>query len=135
MDEATQRKYVEFQSLNSQMSQLQQQIMNIEQQILELRVLVEGVEDIKKAKAGDEILASLGSGIFVKASLKNNDEVLMNVGAGTVVSKTAEEAKAILERQQADTKRVIGSMTGELQKGVLRLRALQSELQQSQQKL
>lgn len=134
MNNEIQNKYLEYQQLNAQLQQLQKQFVQLEQQMLELNMLKEGVNDIKKLKPGDEILTSLGSGLFIKTELKDNNQILMNVGSKTVVTKTPSEAEKILTQQQDEIKSIMENIKTELQQGVKKLNSLQQDLNKLQAK-
>ncbi|MEM4245165.1 MAG: prefoldin subunit alpha [Candidatus Nanoarchaeia archaeon] len=122
-------KYLELQILNQQIRQLQQHIANLENQVMELEVLEDNLEEIKKVKEGGEILVSLGAGIFAKANLKDNKKVIMNVGANTMVKKEIDEAKKIVKDQIDQVKDLIEDITLELEKAAVRVQSTQREIQ------
>ncbi|HII15314.1 MAG TPA: hypothetical protein HA362_03290 [Nanoarchaeota archaeon] len=134
MEEEAQQKYLEYQMLNNQVRQLMQEIQSMEQQVKELEMLVEGVEELGKAKAGTEILSSLGGGIYVKTTLTNNNEILINSGARIMTTKTRDEAKALLSEQLEQVKKVVAQMQADFQGGVQRLVVLESDLKKAQKK-
>jgi len=129
MDEEIQQKYIEIQTLNSQIKQIYQQILALEQQAQELKALSEGLDDLKKAKKGTEVLAMLSNGVYIKAVLQDNEEVIMNVGAKTAVCKKVEEVKSIAETQIQELTKLINETNSEFQECLLRLYSLEKEMQ------
>lgn len=80
-----------------QIRQLQEQLQAVEKAIVEINSL--GIElDEIKGKEGQEILASVGKGIFAKAKLVS-DELLVGVGAGNFVKKSISETKELINKQ------------------------------------
>ncbi len=123
-------KYLELHILNQQIKQLQQQIINLENQVIELEVLEDNLDELKKVKEGNEILVSMGAGIFAKAQLKDNKKVIVNVGSSTMVKKEIDEAKKLVTDQVEQMKNLIIEITQELEKAALRIQGTQQELQE-----
>ncbi|MDI6737868.1 MAG: prefoldin subunit alpha [Nanoarchaeota archaeon] len=134
MEDAQQQKYLEYQMLNNQLRQLAQEIQGLEQQAKELEMLIEGVEEVGKAEKGTDILSSIGGGLYVKTKLENNNEFLINSGARVISTKTKDEAKALLEEQLNELRKVAANMQAELQNGIQRIVMLESELRKAQKK-
>ncbi|MBU7004664.1 MAG: prefoldin subunit alpha [Theionarchaea archaeon] len=105
-------KQVELRNLTNEIEQLQNQA-NVHNQNLELLTLsvqemrqtVETLEELKSTEPGREILLPLGTGSFIKSTLKKNDRVIIGVGAGFSIEKEVDEAKAIVDKriQETDT--------------------------------
>lgn len=92
-----QEKLFRLSMLEQQARQIEQQLQAIEQQIIEMQLLKMNLDELKKADAKDEILASIGRNIFVKTSLKDK-ELFVDIGAKTIVKKSADEAKEIIDK-------------------------------------
>lgn len=103
-------KQKEMQRLTSEIEALQNQI-EVHKQNLELltmssaemRQTLETLEQLKSTEAGREVLIPLGSGSFVKSSLKQNDKVIISVGSGFSIEKDIDEAKAIVDKRVQET--------------------------------
>lgn len=80
-----------------QMQQIQQQLQLIEQGIAELNSLNSGLEDLK-GKKDKEILAPLGTGVFVKAKLLSED-LIVSIGEKNFIKKDIPETKKLIEEQ------------------------------------
>ena len=128
-----QRKLVELQLLDQVTKQIEQNLVNIEGQINELKKLTESLEDIKKVKEGTEIFVPIGAGVFTKAQLKENKEILVNVGSGVVVKKSFDEAKEIVEKQTKELEELFSQNQAEFNRVVLEIGALQKEFQGTEQ--
>ena len=101
-EEEKQQKYLQLQMLDQQIKQMQQYLQTFDQQLVEIRNVITSLKELSKLKKGDQILAPLASGIFVKAKLENNNEVRVNVGTNTVVTKSVENAVKMLQEQEAE---------------------------------
>ena len=134
MDNEQQQKYAEYQMLNNQLRQLAQETQGLEQQARELENLIEGVEEVGKSAKGTEILSSIGGGLYVKTKLENNNEFLINSGARVIATKTKEEAKALLNEQLAELRKIVNNMQAELQNGIQRIVMLESDLRKKAKK-
>ena len=124
-----QRKLVELQLLDQATKQIEQNLVNIESQINELKKLTESLDDIKKVKEGTEIFVPIGAGVFTKAQLKENKDILVNVGSGVVVKKSFDEAKEIVESQTKELEELFSQNQSEFNRVVLEIGALQKEFQ------
>lgn len=83
--------------LQQQSQELQENITLLEKEILDLQNFLDNLSYLEKTKE-KSTLASLGKGVFVKASLEDK-ELLVNVGSGILVKKTPEEAKKVITSQ------------------------------------
>lgn len=98
MEEELKKKYMEFQMVEQQIKQLSEQVQELNNKVLELDYLKGALDEFKSVKEGEEILAPIGSGIFVKAKLSSHD-LLVNVGTGAVINKDVEGTKGLLDGQ------------------------------------
>ena len=127
-EQKLQEKYMEMKMLEEQMQQIQQQAQKVEQQLMELIATNQGLEDFKKSKEGDKILVPISSGIFIKASLKDNKQFLVNVGADTVVQKDFESTKELMERQVQEMQEFHTKIQIQMQNMNLKASKIQEEL-------
>lgn len=130
-EQKLQQKYIELQLLDQQIKQIQQQLVLLEQQISDLTILEESLNEIKKVELNSEILAPLGAGVFIKASIKDNKEVLMNVGSNINVKKKIPDAIEIVKAQKEELQNIIRQTENELQKAGVQGMLLQEELQKA----
>lgn len=85
--------------LNSQLEQLEEQLEQLEEQRAEVQHLQRSLDEFSGLKGGDEIMVSLATGIFARATYSGDDELLVNVGAGTLIKKTPLEVHEDLDVQ------------------------------------
>lgn len=111
--EEFQEKYLQLQILGQEIEQIQKQLKMMNQNLLILASLEEGLSDFEKVKKGSEILIPLGQGIFAKADLKDNKNLFMNVGNGVVVVKEVKEVKETVISQISEIKHAISAVENE----------------------
>jgi prefoldin, archaeal alpha subunit/eukaryotic subunit 5 len=83
--------------IEQESNKMQEQMQAIKSQIEELEVLRLSLERIDQMKE-KEILANLGSGIFIKSEIKDK-ELFVNIGNGIVIKKMPEETIKIINKQ------------------------------------
>ena len=106
-EKAFQEKYVEFQVFSAQLKQMQQQFVNIEQQILELKSLSESLNKISDIKENNDSLIPIGAGIFLEGTIKNTKEAVITVGANVAVKKSMEETKELVKKQIEELEKIM----------------------------
>ncbi|TKJ17825.1 prefoldin subunit alpha [Candidatus Woesearchaeota archaeon B3_Woes] len=94
-----QELYMQLNTMNQQMVELQKQIQTMEETIFEVNESKKGLDDVSKSEKGKEILVPIISGIFAKAELKEPKEFIVNVGSNTAVVKSIEDVQKILDKQ------------------------------------
>jgi len=97
MDENQQELIFKLSMYEQQIRQLQQQLQAIEQAILEITSISQGLEELVGAE-GKEILAPIGKGIFAKTKLLS-EELTVDIGNRTFVKKSIPETKKMVEEQ------------------------------------
>jgi prefoldin alpha subunit len=99
-EEKWQDKYMQFQVLQQQIEQIAEHTEMLNQQNMELEISRNAVEEIGKTKEGNDILAPVANGIFIKSKLLDNKKLVVNVGANTTVEKNVDEVVKLLNEQQ-----------------------------------
>lgn len=94
-----QELYLQLNTMNQQMMELQKQIQAIEETIFEINDSKKGLDEVSKAEKGKEILVPIISGIFAKAELKETKEFIVNVGSNTAVVKSIDDVQKLLDKQ------------------------------------
>jgi len=106
--------------IQQEAEKLQEKLGMIEQQIQEMTGIQAGIEELKTKKVGEEMLSSMGKGIFIKTELKDKNFII-NAGNGVMIKKTAEQTCNILKDQikkLAEGKEEIGRRMFELESGM-----------------
>lgn len=94
-----QELYLQLNTMNQQMTELQKQIQAMEETIFEINESKKSLDEVSKAEKGKEILVPIISGIFAKAELKETKEFIVNVGSNIAVVKSIEDVQKILDKQ------------------------------------
>lgn len=79
------------------MKNIQQQVEIIENEILELNLLKDGLKGLEGC-SGKEIFSSLGKGVFIKAKIIS-EELLVKIGGKDLVKKSIPETEEIIKKQ------------------------------------
>lgn len=99
MNEETQKKYMEMQTIQQEVMQLHKQVESLQQQKAELVNTVSSIDELSKVKGEKELLTPVSQGIFIKSKIKEVKELLVNVGSGVIVKKDVNGAKKLVEQQ------------------------------------
>jgi len=118
--EREQEKFLRLALLEQEIKGLEQQLLAIEQQLVELQLVRLSLEDLASAKEGEELLAGLGKGIFVRTKLIDK-ELFVDVGSKTVLKKSISEAKTILDKDIKKKLEARNAITKEIEEIVRRI--------------
>jgi prefoldin alpha subunit len=110
-----QGKIMEINMLENRLKQLEQSLNFVDQQIMEQQMIQMDLDELKKAKKGNEMLFPLGKNVFVKGKLENH-EVLVNIGGNIVVKQDEDKAKGAVERQKLQIVGIKDEIAREVQK-------------------
>ena len=125
-----QEKYMEMKLLEEQMKEVQKKAETVQQQILELSATAQSLDDFNKVEEGTEILVPISSGIFTKASIKENKEFLVNIGADTVVTKNSPDTKKLIEDQITEMQALHAKINIQMQKLAIHSASLENEFKE-----
>lgn len=115
MTDEMQEKFMEFQMLQKHIEHIQEQVTVLQQQLLELDISAKAIEEIGTAKEGNEILAPVANGIFVKTRVENVEQMVVNVGSNVMVERTPTEVVGLLKEQQEKIRTKVGEANELLQ--------------------
>jgi prefoldin alpha subunit len=97
-DEQKQQELMfKFQMFEQQIQGLQQQMQAVEGAVAEMESLNLGLDELK-GKKDEEIMASIGKGIFARAKLLSED-LIVDVGGRNLVKKSIPETQDIIKKQ------------------------------------
>ncbi len=94
-----QQQYLKLQLIDQQIKQVQENLVQLDKQLAELRYIQQSIDELGNIKENSEILVPINSGIFAKAELKSNSELVVNIGGGITAEKNIEETKKMLSNQ------------------------------------
>lgn len=103
------------QLMQQQISEIENQINQIEAKKTDLQVVFDSISDLQKER-GSEILVPIGSGVLAKAKLEDEKNFLVNVGANIVVKKTAKETQDAVKQQMDELDKAKDMFMKELEK-------------------
>lgn len=103
-----------FKMFEQQIMQIQEQLKLIEQAIFDMSTISMGLDELV-GKEGEEIMAPVGRGIFVRAKLLSED-LTVDVGEKHFVKKTIPESKELISEQLDKLKDTKKDLEGELDK-------------------
>ncbi len=101
-DDQRKKKILQFQLLQQQLQQISEQMEVLQQQQGELELSIEALQELEKAKPGNEFLAPIANGIFVRGELRDTSTLLVNVGADVAVEKNIPAVMELLEKQKQE---------------------------------
>lgn len=101
--EELQQKYAQFQMLQQQLEEVNKAQEALQEQKAELDISVQAVREILKTPKGNEFLAPLANGIFLKGQVTDNQKLVVNVGSNVTVERTLAEVIKLLQKQQEET--------------------------------
>ncbi|MCR4327240.1 MAG: prefoldin subunit alpha [Nanoarchaeota archaeon] len=104
----------QFHIFEKQIMQIQSEIQAIEQASIDMNRIKLGLLELKD-KIGNEILAPIGRGIFMKVKLVS-DEPIVDVGEGNFVKKTIPETTSLIEEQEKKLDQMKSDLESELDK-------------------
>ena len=118
--------------LEKQVRDLEQHSNFINQQLKELQDFHKNLESFSKEKSG-EILSSLGKGVYVQATPKD-EELFVEVGAGVIVKKKPADLKKVIEEQITGLQSTRMQVSQNLQTSSENLQMIMAQLEQQNSK-
>jgi prefoldin alpha subunit len=101
-------------SFEHQIKGIQEQMQAVEEAILDMNSLIKGLEELK-GKEGEEILARIGRGIFVKAKLLS-EELVVDVGGKNFIKKDIPSTQEVIKDQLSKLNKIQEDLTGTLER-------------------
>ena len=98
--EELQRIMIEAEKYKKQHETITSQASLLEEAYLEMGSTIDGIENISKAKEGDELLVPLGSGSYVRAGLSDAKKLILGVGAGISIEESFDKAIETLKMRR-----------------------------------
>lgn len=129
-----QKRYVQLHLFREQLKAMAEEKSSLEKQISELMISVDALAKLESVSKGEEIWSSIGSGAFVRSSIKETDSVLIGIGAGIVVEKERNQAVEMLKSQLEELVRMDSEMSGELEKYSRQMNMLEEQLRELAEK-
>lgn len=134
MEEELQKKVFQITALDGRLQELRQQLELLEKQISELQATLIVLDEVKKIELGNEILAPISPGVFVKANLQENKDVIIDIGAKVFCKKDIEEAKKLIQQKLELTLDAYNKIAIETNLVLENLTSLEKEFKKLQEK-
>jgi prefoldin alpha subunit len=99
-EEQVRRMLVQIETGKKQMEQLGKQAQMVESAIIETQATIEALNSLSQQKPGTEMMVQVGSGAFIRVTIKDVDNILVGIGAGMSVEKKLPEAVETLEARK-----------------------------------
>ena len=128
MEENQQELMFKLSMFEQQIQGIQQQLQAVEKAIIELNSLSLGLEGLK-GKTGQEIMAPIGKGIFIKAKLISED-LRVDVGGKNFVVKDIDSTKKLIGEQVGK----LGEAQGDLENAMQEINQQLTQVMMESQK-
>ncbi|MFH0949445.1 MAG: prefoldin subunit alpha [Candidatus Aenigmatarchaeota archaeon] len=94
-----QKKYMQLQIFQQQMSAYAEEKGAIDEKIVETTITISAIKELGTVQLKNEMWSSLGTGTFVRSDIKDKEQVLLSVGAGIVIKVSRERAEEVLRKR------------------------------------
>ena len=135
--EGERERQAEVQSLVLKLRQYQAQVETASQELLFVRQAIgehekaiETIKQLKRMKAGDELIVPIGANSSVYATLSDADKVIVQLGGGVSAEKDPDSSMEYLKAKKEELENSQREMTGMLQKMEQEAQKLQARLQE-----
>ena len=119
--------YIELQTLEKQMQELQGHIQKLDDQMNEVLITKQAIDDYEKVEEGKEMLVPVANGIFTKASAKKS-ELIINVGNNVLTEKSFDDVRGLMIKQEQELRNYRDELLTNLEKVAARIQIVEKEL-------
>jgi len=107
--------------------EIEERLEVVDQQLSEMEKFNQVLEGLEN-RENDEMLASIGKGVYVKTKLSRED-LYVDVGSGVVINKSMQETKKIIEQQKDKLHALKTELNMENESQNIKLRELIEEIE------
>jgi prefoldin alpha subunit len=100
-NEKDQGKIIMYQILQAEMGQLKKQAVMIDNRMLDLETTEHALDEMREFSKDNESLVPVGSGCYVKGSVKASG-VLLDIGAGVMVERDLKSASSFIKERKKE---------------------------------
>lgn len=118
------REVLRAEMLHQKLGEMEQALQDLDQQRDDAARLQEALAAYERLQGGEEALATLASGLFVKVQIVKDAQLFANVGDGVVVPKSLEQVRTDVEKHLADIGRHQAQLHPEFEKLLAQLDAM-----------
>ncbi len=115
------------------MSAIQKREQELQQVITEMATAVVSLKELKKAKSEQDMLVSLGAGIYTEAKTKNVKKVKASLAGNVLTDVTVETATEKIEKDMGEVQKEIRQLAEQRQKVSQNMRTVSMLMKQRQQ--
>jgi prefoldin alpha subunit len=114
----------------AQAEQKTQELLFVRQAINEHEKAIETIKQLKKMKAGDELIVHIGANTSVYVTLSSTDKIIVRIGGGVSTEKGPDSTIEFLSEMKTELENTQRDMVGELQKIEQEAQILQARVQE-----
>jgi len=114
----------------AQAEQTSQELLFVRQAISEHDKAIETIKQLKKMKAGDELIVPIGANSSIYVTLSSTDKIIVRVGGGVSAEKDPDSSTEYLSGMKAELENSQREMTSVLQRIEQEAQTLQARLQE-----
>jgi prefoldin alpha subunit len=107
-----------------------QELLFVRQAVGEHEKAIETIKQLKKMKAGDELIVPIGANSSVYVTLSTTDKIIVRLGGGVSAEKDPDSSIQYLTEKRGELENSQREMTGVLQKMEQEAQRLQARLQE-----
>jgi prefoldin alpha subunit len=122
--------YLQLRQYQAQVEQTTQELMFVQQAIAEHAKAIETITQLKKLKAGDELIVPIGANSSIYVTLSSTDKVVVMVGGGVSAERDPDSSVTYLTEKKTDLENSQREMAGILQRMEQEAQQLQLRLQE-----
>ncbi len=98
--------YFEYKMASEQLKKVEAYAKETTESLEQIANTINALEQFAQQEKGARLFAPIANGIFIDVTLNDPKSFRMNVGKGVVVTKSLNEAKALLGRQREELERL-----------------------------
>lgn len=114
----------------AQAEQTTQELLLVRQAISEHDKAIETIKQLKKMKAGDELIVPIGANSSIYVTLSSTDKIIVRVGGGVSAEKDPDSSIEYLSGKKAELENAQREITDALQKIEQEAQTLQARLRE-----
>ena len=114
----------------AQAEQKTQELLFVRQAINEHEKAIETIKQLRKMKAGDELIVPIGANSSVYVTLSSTDKIIVRIGGGVSAERDPDSSIAFLSEMKNELENTQREMAGELQKIEQEAQVLQARMQE-----
>jgi len=114
----------------AQAEQKTQELLFVRQAINEHEKAIETIKQLRKMKAGDELIVPIGANSSVYVTLSSTDKIIVRIGGGVSAERDPDSSIAFLSEMKNELENTQREMAGELQKIDQEAQVLQARMQE-----